>query len=270
MALYAILFHVSRHCFVNRLPLNKNTIQIERNELITTKTIDTESVIVNDRMYIPIRFISELFGFQVSWDGEYNEVHIFNLKDSNGKNNNDIPIKIIKATEKTNSLSKMITPEIPVHYSPTSQNLEEIIAYIKNYIDPQFNINNFEVKTNLSSNIVAGEIRSTAVSMNLKKGNFIFKDGYKININNGSVDTILITGNPSSSLDNSESTLINNIDVKWLINLAMKNINIPEGYHVVKYTIFEKKDSKIYYDVRVEFESFQGFGHIESFIYEIE
>lgn len=40
------------------------------------KEMPAESFIFNDRTYIPVRFISELFGADVSWDGMYKNVNI--------------------------------------------------------------------------------------------------------------------------------------------------------------------------------------------------
>ena len=246
--------------------LNQQAVLIEEDGFTDVKKMDTRPIIVNERMYIPVRVVSEISGFQVFWNSEHNQVHITSSSSTEDK---EKPIRIVKIASKAENSSTMISPAVPVSYSPVSQNLEEIISYIKNNIDENFDVNNFEVRTNMSSNIVAGEICSTSISMKLRKGDFIYEDGYRININNGFVDTILIMGSPFASSHISETELVGGIDPKWLVNLAMENINIPKGYDVVEQTIFEKYDGELYYDVRIEFESFHGFGHVESYEYRI-
>ena len=246
--------------------LNQQAVLIEEDGFTDVIKMDTIPIIVNERMYIPVRAASEISGFQVSWNSKYNQVHITTSSSTEDKEKS---IKIVKVTFEEENDSTMISPAVPVRYSPVAQNLEEIISYIKNNIDEKFNVNDFEVRTNMSSNIVSGEIASTSISMKLRKGNIIYEDGYRININNGFVDTILITGSPFVSSHTSETGLLGGIDPEWLVNLALENINIPKGYDVVEQTIFEKYDGEFYYDVRIEFESFHGFGHVESYEYRI-
>ncbi|KNY25987.1 copper amine oxidase-like domain-containing protein [Pseudobacteroides cellulosolvens ATCC 35603 = DSM 2933] len=40
------------------------------------KTLYASPIIINNRMYIPLRFVSESFGFKVKWSGDTNTVEI--------------------------------------------------------------------------------------------------------------------------------------------------------------------------------------------------
>ena len=47
-----------------RLSIGSNIIY-KNNSLIS---MDTEAMIVSDRTYIPVKYIGEIFGYEVSWD----------------------------------------------------------------------------------------------------------------------------------------------------------------------------------------------------------
>lgn len=249
--------------------LGRDAVQIDYNGKTNIKSMDTKPVIVNGRMYIPMRFVSEISGFQVSWDNQYNQVFIESTKTNKDEGSKKIPIKIVKASSGIDNAEWGSSPVIPVHYSHISKNLEEIISYIRNYIDKNFDIKNFEVETNVSYIGASGEFSAT-VSMKYKSGNFIFDDGYKISVNNGYVDTIFTIGNPHKFSETERIELAGGLDPKWLVDLAIENIDISDGYDIVEQTIFEKYDTETYYVVRIVFEKFNEFSYVGVFEYRIE
>jgi len=54
------------------LPLDSNKVIVNQQEVI----LDTKSGIMNDRIYVPLRFILETFGLEIEWDGETETIQI--------------------------------------------------------------------------------------------------------------------------------------------------------------------------------------------------
>ena len=215
--------------------LNKKSVIEKDGEKTTVMTMDVAPVIINERMYIPVRATAKISGLNVSWDPILKRVDLLH-----------------KETSENKPSFTDIVPEIPIHYSPESEKIDEITAYIKAYIDEDFNVDDFEVKTNVSSGIVAGEVESTSISLRLKKGGFTTNDGYDFLVENGFVDHILIKGNPIGV--ETESEIVNNLpDEEWLKKKALESINIvTDGYKVERQRILKKYDYEPYYAVVTE------------------
>ena len=67
----------------------KMTVQIGNNTATVDgeqKDLDSEPVIINDRTMVPLRFISENFGFDVDWNGESEMVTITGSENKNNPN----------------------------------------------------------------------------------------------------------------------------------------------------------------------------------------
>jgi len=56
--------------------LDSDTIYVDKNGEQSSFTMDTSIDVINDRTYVPVRFIAEAFGFTVGWDDEAKSVTI--------------------------------------------------------------------------------------------------------------------------------------------------------------------------------------------------
>ncbi len=265
---------------------DRETVLLEQGQQTQTKKMDTRPVIVNDRMYIPARFVSEISGLRVSWDSEGNKVDIVSLTDDKARE------QAVSSEERedgyslkredrdseeredrysaSDSKTERIVPTSEIHYSTETQNVDEIAAYIKNNLDKDFELANFEVKTNMANAYLGSEIISTSISMYRKNGNFVTEDGYYITVENGIVDNIFIKGNPTGSINNADKEMVDEIDEEWLKELALKNTVPTKGYEVTKQRILKKYDGEPYYVVVTEFESSDGMGYLDTFEYRIK
>ncbi|WP_170311502.1 stalk domain-containing protein [Vallitalea okinawensis] len=57
------------------LPLDSNKVLVNGDEVI----LDTQSDLMNDRIYVPLRFILETFGLDIEWDGETETIEVNEL-----------------------------------------------------------------------------------------------------------------------------------------------------------------------------------------------
>lgn len=248
----------------------QETVLVEQEQQTITKTMDTKSVNIKDRLYIPARFVSKISGFRVLWDSEDNRVDIISPKDKKTSEETDSSSEREDRHSESDSKTNRIVPTSEIHYSTETQDVDEIITYIKNNLDEDFDVTNFEVKTNLANAYLGTEIISTSISMKLKNGNFVTENGYYITVENGIVDNIFVKGNPAGSLNNADKEMANEIDEEWLKELALKNMLCPEGYKVTEQRVLKKYDGEPYYVVVVGFENSIGIGFLDTFEYRMK
>lgn len=248
----------------------QETVLVEQEQQTITKTMDTKPVNMKDRLYIPARFVSEISGFRVLWDSEDNRVDIISPKDKKTNEETDSSSEREDRHSELDSKSNRIVPTSKIHYSTETQDVDEIITYIKNNLDEDFDITNFEVETNLANVYLGTEIISTSISMKLKNGNFVTENGYYITVENGIVDNIFVKGNPADSLNNADKEMPDEIDEEWLKELALKNTVPTEGYKVTEQRILKKYDGEPYYVVVTGFESSDGMGYLDTFEYRMK
>ena len=58
------------------LTIGSNVISVNKNQVHSTITMDTNAIIINERSYVPIRYVAEILGATVNFDAETNTVTI--------------------------------------------------------------------------------------------------------------------------------------------------------------------------------------------------
>lgn len=53
---------------------------------VNNKQLETDAIMINDHVFVPIRFIAENLGAKIDWDEQNNAVKIFTNNDTNNQN----------------------------------------------------------------------------------------------------------------------------------------------------------------------------------------
>ncbi len=256
--------------------LGNKEILVKQDGTETKKVMDIEPVVLNERMYLPVRFAAELMGMEVKWDNEAKRLDLVSESVPNDESKTDgeeqkIEENLDEKGESSGETSKIREIQITeqVHYSYEDENIDEIVSYIKRNIDEDFDVSKFQVKTNISNASTKDGIVSTAISMDLKKGDFVTKDGYFIGVKNGLADVILISGNPDCTQSNA-SQEIEEVDEEWLKEMARKEITLTDGYKIVEQRVLKKYDTEPYYAVVTNIYCQEyNLGYVEYFEYRV-
>ena len=138
-----------------------------------------------------------------------------------------------------------------VNYSVEDKNLDEVIAYIQDNFDENFDINQYEVITDMSNVTCNGDIIETSISLKLKYGDFVTTDGYYVVVKDGEVDMIFVNGEPQVS---SERTIQPRswVDEEVLKEDALKEVVLCSGEKVEVQRVLKKYDTEPYYIVVTE------------------
>ena len=112
-----------------KFTLMDDTIYVDDNGSESTVKMDTPMIIVDDRTFVPIRFMSNAFGMQVGWDGNTETVVILDADDYFNEFENSAP-----------NISKLLNKETP--------------KYNKEYtaFDVSFDLNNGNSKYSVAAN----------------------------------------------------------------------------------------------------------------------
>ena len=103
------------------LTIGDNTVTVNGRE----QTIDAPPVIINERTLVPLRFIAELFGSNVSWDAETKTVYI----SDNGKNASDTASAVSAA-------AKSVDPDTALSlWTDGAQAKEKLVSYMQAITD---------------------------------------------------------------------------------------------------------------------------------------
>ena len=98
------------------LTVNNQTVNLNGEEIL----IDVPPKIVNDKVMIPVRFISEKLGFNVDWDGTDRSVSIYEVKSPDTDNEDDDDITQIWEKEYVGSKNVHKTDIIDQTYDKTN------------------------------------------------------------------------------------------------------------------------------------------------------
>ena len=154
-----------------------------------------------------------------------------------------------------------------VNYSAEDKNLDEVITYIQENFDENFDINQYEVLTDMSNIICNDEIIETSIALNLKIGDFVSTDGYYIVVKNGEVEMIFVNGDPQNN-SNYPIQPRSTVDEDILKKEALDEIMLYDGEKVIEQRVLKKFDTEPYYVVMTDIANENnGMGRLESYEY---
>lgn len=154
-----------------------------------------------------------------------------------------------------------------VNYSAEDKNLDEAITYIQENFDENFDINQYEVLTDMSNIICNDEIIETSIALNLKIGDFVSTDGYYIVVKNGEVEMIFVNGDPQNN-SNYPIQPRSTVDEDILKKEALDEIMLYDGEKVIEQRVLKKFDTEPYYVVMTDIANENnGMGRLESYEY---
>ena len=222
---------------------NKNTemlltvgsplVRISNNGLTAVVDCGNNVMLINDRIYVPLRFVAENSGYSVEWNG--NSVDLYStaeIPEYDGKHEREIKL------------------DMPIACDAENEDFKYISEFIRRNIDENFDINKFAVYENSSVN-VGGTTNLSILSLKYKLNDFRTDSGYDFYIFNNEAIKLVIMGNP---LCNDEEFP----DIKYysdeeLKQMALEEIKLYKNEVVEKQRVLKKyKDGKYVYGVVTE------------------
>lgn len=247
---------------VYRVAAGQAGMQCETDGTVRKIELDMPPLLENGRLYLPARAIAAESGYDLEWDAAFDTLWVERAEEA--ARTKALPIEIIDGVRTARETVHAVA--VPVHFFDGTTDVEEIARYIKTYLDPQFALRDFAVEQMGGYSSGSGSF-STTVTLRRKSGGLILSDGYRCEVNNGRVGTILIGGDPTR--DPQTQPLFGGKNAESLIAMAAEALETPEGYHIVGYRIRAGNDGAPYVEVRIEYESFQGFGYFQEVVYPI-
>ena len=179
----------------------------------------------------------------------------------------EVSIEQVKELRENASDCKLIQVTDSVGYSVNDKDLGEVITYIKENLNENFDIDQYEAVTDVCNVVCNDEIVETSIRLNLKKGDFVTEEGYYIVIKDGFVDMIFVDGNPEISQDNVIQTFTV-VDEEELKEDALKEIKLADNEEIEYQKVYKKYDTEPYYDVMTVIRNTtNGFSRVESYEY---
>ncbi len=134
------------------LKINSNIINVNQKD----QKMDSEAIIINNRTYVPVRFISEALGYSISWDG-VNRLVSINTKDKVIANDSDF-VAFTSPLNRDGSPDTFIQLGSPnevtagagVYFEPMPAYLKEAFEDYKNY-SPEKIVNNSSLMGGINS-----------------------------------------------------------------------------------------------------------------------
>lgn len=112
---------------VATMVVGEKTINVNANGVTTAVEIDTPAVIINNRTMVPVRFLTELFGFNVDWDAVTKTVNVTAGEGVADNTASDSAVVVESTTEATTD-SEESTEETTEEATDEDGNAEETTA----------------------------------------------------------------------------------------------------------------------------------------------
>lgn len=223
---------------------NKNTemlltvgsplVRISNNGLTAVVDCGNNVMLINDRTYVPLRFVTENSGYTVEWNGDSVDLYsIAEIPVYDGKHEREIKL------------------DMPIACDAENKDFKYISEFIRRNIDENFDINKFAVSENSSVN-VGGTTNLSILSLKYKLNGFRTDSGYDFYICNNEAIKLVIMGNPLC-IDDEEFPDIKCYSDEELKQMALEEIKLYKNEVVEKQRVLKKyKDGKYVYGVVTE------------------
>ncbi len=94
---------------VATMVVGEKTLNVTNNGVTTAMEIDTPAVIINNRTMVPVRFLTELFGFNVDWDAVTKTVNVTAGEGLADENASGSAVNVETTTEETTEADEETT-----------------------------------------------------------------------------------------------------------------------------------------------------------------
>ena len=202
------------------LTVGSSLVSISSNGLTTVVDCGNNVMLINDRTYMPLRFVAENSGYSVEWNGEGVDLYsVTEIPEYDGKHEREIKL------------------DMPIACDAENEDFKYISEFIRRNIDENFDINKFAVYENSSVN-VGGTTNLSTLSLKYKLNGFRTDSGYDFYIFNNEAIKLVIMGNPLCN--DEEFTDIKYYSDEELKQMALEEIKLYKNKVVEKQRVLKK------------------------------